>query len=86
MKAFLIFLLLAFGNKLVRDNLPDLNLNRIFQKHIAPFLFISYLHWLQAGARRAKNPDVKNRLQHQLLTLSVIVVLANSVDVKKHLG
>ncbi len=59
MKAFLIFLLLAFGNKLVRDNLPDLNSNRIFQNHIAPLLFIGYLHWLQARARRAKNPAAK---------------------------
>ena len=83
MKAFLIFLLLAVGNKLVRDNLPDLNLSRIFQKHIAPFLFIGYLHWLQTRARRTKNPDVKNRLQRQLLTLSVVVVLANSVGIKR---
>jgi hypothetical protein len=82
MKAFLIFLLLAFGNKLVRDNLPDLNLNRLFHKHIAPWLFIGYLHWLHTMARRAKNPDVKNRLQHRLLTLTVVVVLANSTNTK----
>lgn len=85
MKAFLIFLLLAFGNKLVRDNFPDLNLSRIFQKHITPFLFIGYLHWLQARARRAKNPDVKNRLQYQLMAISVAVVLTNAPDIKKQM-
>lgn len=82
MSKIFTFLLNAVATKIIRDTLPDLSLIKGFQKHIAPWLFIGYLHWLHAMARRAKNPDVKNQLQHQLMTLTVVVVLANSTDIK----
>ena len=79
------FLVMAVVTKIIRDTLSDLSLTKGFQKHISPWLFIGYLHSLHSMAGRAKHPAVKNRLQHHLLTLSVVVLLANSVDVEKHL-
>lgn len=43
MKTILAFLLLAFANKLIRDNLPDLNLIKGFKKYAASLLFTLYM-------------------------------------------
>jgi hypothetical protein len=78
-KAILTFLLLAFANKFVRDNLPDLNVGRAFQQYIFPLLFGVYLYWLQVAIRRAKNPDAKTRLQTILVALSLVVLLTHPI-------
>ena len=83
MSKIVIFLLMAIANKIIRDTLPDLSLIKGFQRFIVPWLFIGYLYWLHAKVRRSKNPAVKNRLQHQLLTLTAAIVVASSVGIHK---
>lgn len=84
MKDIFIFLAGAFASKLVKDNLPDLNLRRAFKKYISPLLLPLCILLLPVAIKLTKNPDSKKELQHTLIILTSVFLITKLITSKNN--
>lgn len=84
MREIIIFLGLAFTTKMVDDNLPNLNLRRLFKKYVSPLLLPICILLLPAVIKLTKNPEAKKELQQILILLTTVFLITELISNKNN--
>lgn len=84
MKEIFIFLAGAFASKMIKDNLPDLNLRRGFKKYISPLLLPLCILLLPIAIKLTKNSEAKKNLQHTLILLTSVYLITELISSKNN--